>query len=269
MAVITREAAELLPPTRRSSVRQRELLSALVLKELKVKYKRSVLGVFWSLLTPIALTGIYLFVFVYVYKVPKPDFVLLLLSGLLPWNYFNISSIAATLSLVDSGPLIRKVYFPRHLLPISIVFSNLFNLLVGLVVLVVFLAFAGRPVWGQLHWLLFAVFLETFLLMGLALFLSISNVYFRDIQQLISILILTLFFATPVVYELSDVPQVFRNILLINPMTPVMEIYRSALFHARSPDLGLVMLGVVQAAGISVLGYGVFRRYSPFLAKEV
>lgn len=263
-------ASELRSPTERAGlVRGSEILRALVAKELKVKYKRSVLGFFWSLITPLALTGIYLFVFVYIYQIPKKDYIIILLSGLLPWNFFNMTILAATSCLVDNGPLIRKVYFPRVLLPLATVFSNLFNFLIALLMLVAVVIISGRPVWTQLHWLILAVVLQTVLCAGLAQFLSISDVYFRDIQQLISILILVLFFATPIVYEFADVPQGFAPFIIANPLTPIMEMYRAALVHTRPPQLWMVGLGVGQVAVVWAVGQWLFSRLSPNLAKEV
>lgn len=259
----------LFPPDRRKLVATPELLRALVIKELKIKYKRSVLGFLWSLITPIALTGVYLFLFVYVKKVGDDDFVLFLLSGLLPWHFFNMSILASTVSLVENGSLIRKVYFPRVLLPISTVLANLINFLMGLGLLAVVLVISGRPVYANLHWLLLAIAMETALCVGLALLLSIGNVYFRDIQQMISILMMTLFFATPIVYRLSEVPRQFRPVILANPLSAVIETYRAALFDGRAPDLSVVAIGLGEIALVLALGYFVFKKIGPHLAKEV
>lgn len=259
-------------PDERPLVGTSELLRALVSKELKVKYKRSALGFLWSLITPIALTAIYLFVFVYVYKVPKRDFILFLLSGLLPWHYFNMSVLAATNSFVENGPLIRKVYFPRQLLPISIVIANLINFLIGLSVLMVVVLVVGKPFWSQAHWLVGAVLLETLILVGFTLILSLGNVYFRDIQQLISILMLVFFFATPVVYEFSQLdglPAWLRWTVMANPLSAVMEMYRAALFRIAPPRIDVVLLGVAEAFGILAIGGALFKRFGPHLAKEV
>lgn len=264
------DSEALAPPTSRRLVRPIEVLRALVTKELKVKYKRSVLGFAWSLVTPLALTAIYLFVFVHVYQVPRKDFVLFLLVGLLPWNYFNLSILSATTSLVDNGPLIRKVYFPRFLLPSSNVFANLINFLAGMAVLLVILIIAGRPVWISVHWLIAAIVIETILCLGLAMFLSIANVHFRDIGQLISILILVLFFATPIVYDLGDIDrQVFRTILLANPLTGIMQTYRSALYAPSTPNLSYLGLAVIESLFVFGIGWLVFGRFSREVAKEV
>lgn len=260
----------LAPPTSRRLVRPIEVLWALVTKELKVKYKRSVLGFAWSLVTPLALAAIYLFVFVHVYQVPRKDFVLFLLVGLLPWNYFNLSVLSATTSLVENGPLIRKVYFPRFLLPCSNVLANLINFLAGMGLLIILLVMRGRPVWISLHWLIAAIVVETILCFGVALFLSITNVHFRDIGQLISIIILVLFFATPIVYDLSDIDQdLFRTILLMNPLTGIIQTYRSALYQPSVPNLGHFGLAIAETFLIFGLGALVFWRFSREVAKEV
>ena len=256
-------------PGSRSLVGWTELLRALVLKELKVKYKRSLLGFFWSLVTPLALTGVYLFVFIYVYKVPQKDFILFLLSGLLPWNFFNMSLLSATNSIVENGPIIRKLYFPRLLVPISAVLANLITLLFAMGLFSVILMITGRPLWTRLHILVLAIVLETLLISGLALSLSVWNVYFRDIQQLISIVITVVFFATPVVYDLSRVPARFKPFILANPMAAVLELFRAALLTGRMPPNSVILLGIGEIAAIMMLGLTIFHRLGPHLAKEV
>lgn len=259
----------LYPPGKRSLVGAGEILRALVSKELKVKYKRSVLGFFWSLVTPLALTGIYLFVFVYVYRVPQKDFILFLLSGLLPWQYFNTGLVAATNSIIDNAPMVRKVYFPRVLVPASTVASNLINFLMGLGLLIVIVLATGRPLWLYLHWLILAVLLETMLCFGAGLALCVWNVYLRDIRQIINILLLVLFFATPIVYDLTLVPERFRLLLLANPLTSIMHLYRAALFESSNPGASVVLLGIAQAALVLAFGWLTFHRYSPELPKEI
>jgi lipopolysaccharide transport system permease protein len=263
------DTKELQLPGTRSLVGWTELLRALVLKELKVKYKRSLLGFFWSLVTPIALTGVYLFVFIYVYKVPQKDFILFLLSGLLPWNFFNMSLLSATNSIVENGPIIRKLYFPRLLVPLSAVFANLITLLFAMGLFSVVLMLTGRPLWTHLHLLVLAIVLETLLVSGLALSLSVWNVYLRDIQQLISIVITVVFFATPVVYDLSRVPSRFKPFILANPMAAILELFRAALFTGRMPSASVVLLGIGEIVGLMALGLIVFQRLGPHLAKEV
>ncbi|MBW3589231.1 MAG: ABC transporter permease [Actinobacteria bacterium] len=246
-----------------------EILRVLVLKELKVKYKRSILGFLWSLVTPIALAAVYLFVFVYVYKVGQEDYVKFLLAGILPWHAFNLSLLAGTTSFVDNGPTIRKVYFPRILLPVSIIIANMVNFLMVLALFSLVVVITGFPLWLHFHWVVLALLLQSLLSVGVVLTLSVWNVYLRDIQQLISIFLMVLFFATPIVYDLSLVPTAFRPFILANPLTSVMQMYRAGLVTGVAPDLGVILLGALESLVILALGYWVFARLSPHLAKEV
>lgn len=260
---------ELQPPTRRTLVSSREVLAALISKELRVKYKRSLLGFMWSLVTPLALATVYLFVFKYVYKVGQKDFVLFLLTGLLPWQFFNMATMAATNSLVDNAPLIRKVYFPRILLPVASVGANLLNFLSGLALLAVIVSVSGRPIYKSLHWLVAAVLLEAALCLGIALILSVWNVYFRDIAQVIGIFLLVAFFLTPIVYPVDIVPEAFRFLIVINPLAAIMQAYRAALFEPGSGDVGLLAIGAAETLAILGLGLLEFRRLSPRIVKEL
>lgn len=261
--------ASLSPPGLRSLVGSWEILRALIVKELKIKYKRSILGFLWSLINPVLLTVVYVFVFVHVYKVKTNEFILFLLSGMLPWQFFNMGLIAATSSLIDSAHLIRKVYFPRLLVPAATVGANLINFLMALGLLLIVVVVRGREVWLHLHWLMYAILLETALCLGLGLFLSVANVYVRDIKQIMSIMLTALFFATPIVYELDRVPAAFRPLIIANPLTSVMEIYRSALFYSSPPRLWVVALGTAEVAVALAFGYWVFSRQAPRLAKQV
>jgi ABC-type polysaccharide/polyol phosphate export permease len=263
------QATELHAPGKRSLVGAPDVLRALIRKELKVKYKRSLLGFLWSLITPVAMTGIYLFVFVYVYRVPQEDFIFFLLTGLLPWHFFNLSLLAGTTSLVDNSPIIRKVLFPRHLVPISAVGANLINFLVALGFLIVVLMLSGRPVLTQFHWILVALVLETALCIAAVLTLSIANVYFRDIRQLISLMLIGLFFATPIVYDISLVPESFRVLIYINPLAAVIEAYHGALFRVATPDLTVIAIGFGEILLLLAIGIWTFRKFGPQLPKEL
>jgi lipopolysaccharide transport system permease protein len=260
---------QLLPPSHRRLVGASEILRVLIRKELKVKYKRSALGFLWSFVTPLALTGIYLFVFEYVYQVARDNYLLFLLSGILPWNFFQLSITTGTDSLVRNAPLIRKVFFPRQLLPISVICANLITFLAGFGALIVLVAISGRPVFQQLHWVVIAVVLQTVLAVGVVGVVSVWNVYLRDIAQLIGIFMTILFFGTPIVYSLDQVPDKFVPLILANPLSPIMEIYQAALFRAEAPNLDLVALAAAETAVILVVGVAVFRRHAPLLPKEL
>ena len=265
---LSRASSDLRPPSQHRSVGSFEIFRALVTKELRVKYKRSVLGFVWSLVTPLALTAVYTFVFVYVHPVGKDGFILFLLTGLLPWQFFSMGLVAATGSFVENAPMVRKVAFPRFLVPLSTVGANLVNLLMGLVVLLPIVLASGRPIWLTLHWLLLAIAMETLLCVALSLALSVCNVYLRDIGQLINIMMIVFFFATPIVYELREVSK-FEAIVRANPMTAVMETFHAALFHVGAPDTAVLLQGLGEIILIFMLGVFVFAKLAPAIAKDL
>ncbi len=244
-------------------------LRALVVKELKLKYKRSALGFLWSLLTPVALMCVYLFVFGRVFDAPQSDYGLFLLCGLVPWHFFSVATMAATTSLVAESGFIRRIHFPRILVPASTVAANLVHLVVALACLMVVLVVTGRAPWLDLHWLVLAVAMETALCLGVAFALSVWNVRLRDIGQLMAIFVVVLFFATPVVYELSQVPDGYRPLVLANPLTMIMETYRTALFERPGPPAGELLLAVGEIVLILGLGYLAFARRSRELVKDL
>lgn len=246
-----------------------DALRELVRKDLKLKYKRSVLGFLWSLLTPVALMCIYLFVFGRVFDAPQRDYALFLLCGLVPWHFFSLGLLAATNSILVESALIRRINFPRALVPAASVLANLIHFLVALACLLVLVAAMGRSPWLELHWLGLAVVLETALCLGVGLALSVWNVRLRDIGQLMAIFVVVLFFATPVVYELSQVPDAYRPLSLANPLTMIMETYRSALFEGPGPETGPLLISIGETALLLTFGYWLFSRRSPELVKEL
>jgi len=260
---------ELRPPGSRRLVHWSELLIALARKDLKIRYKRSFLGFFWSMLNPILLTGIYLFVFIYVYRVKQPDFVLFLLSGLLPWQFFNMTILEAPNSMVNNAPLIRKFAFPKILIPTATVLANLLNFVLLLGLFSVIVTVLGRPIWRHFHWIILAILIEATLAVGCSLILSIGNVYLRDVRYIISFLTMVAFFATPIVYPLSRVPERFRPIILANPMTSIIGLYRAGFYNSKPPGPLLIGLGLLETLAILGLGLLIFRRFAPTLAKEV
>ena len=257
------------PPGAVSLCIHAEMLRALVVKQLKLKYKRSILGFGWSLATPVALMGIYLFVFGVVFENDREDFPLFLLTGLLPWQFFTLALLGGTISLVENAPLVRNVSFPRFLLPLAPVVASLVNFVVALGLLAVLVVALGRPLWLNLHWLLLAIVLETLLVAGIVLALCVWDVHFRDIEQLIALLTPLLFFATPIVYDLSQVPSEYRPFVVANPLTGVMEAFHAALFDSSAPDLWPVVVAAGETAVVLALGSWIFMRAATRLAKEV
>ncbi len=261
----------------------RELFVNLTLRELRGKYKRSVLGWTWSLLNPLATMVIFTMVFRFFLKVQiEPGdpsglhvFAIFLLCGLLPWNLLANGMSGSMGALIANSNLIKKVFFPREILVASNIASWVVSFLLELGVLAVVLVVAGNFVLPWLVPTLGLVIVQTMFVVGLGLLVSVLNVYFRDVQHLIGILLQIWFYATPIVYPitvvrdaLDDHPALF-TVYKLNPMVRFVEAYRDCLYDLRFPALldSLYLVGV--SAATLALGVFVFSKLEPKLAEEL
>ncbi len=269
-------------------VQSRELLTNLTLRELRGKYKRSILGWTWSLLNPISLMVIYTVVFGLLFGAQidpgqnsgLDSFPIWLMCGLLPWNFVSQSLSGAMATVIGNAGLIKKVYFPRELLPFSLVLSLDVSFLIEMAVLLAFIAVLGSSVVGVLPWLVPALLLVVALTAyaaGLGLILAVANVYFRDVQYLFGILLNLWFYSTPVVYPISLVEN-FANshnapwlltVYKANPMVEYVGIFRSLLYDWTAPGLSSTLYVLVWSVGIFVAGLWIFRRFEGRLAEEL
>jgi lipopolysaccharide transport system permease protein len=264
----------------------RELAINLTLRELRGRYKRTVLGWTWSLLNPLATLLIYWLVFGYFLKVEPPvgkpsgldSFALFLVCGLVVWNFFSNGVNAGLGSLVGNGNLIKKVYFPRELLVVAAVASNVVTMLIELGVLMVILLIAGNMVIPWIPVVLALVVIETMFVFGAALVFSVSNVYFRDMQHLVAIALQVLFYMTPIVYPLSYVPDTatvggitipLADIYNLNPLVVFVGTFRDVMYDLRWPPLLEVGYLVGWSVGLIAFGMWVFSRLDGKLAEEV
>ena len=253
----------------------RELLYSLTKKELKVKYRGSVLGFFWSLLNPVLIMLVYSFVFSIVLRQGTKEFAIFLICALLPFNFFSNSVNYGAGSIISNANLVKKIYFPKEIIPLSIVFANLINFFLELVVLFVVLAIFGYKFYMYLYILPILILVQIFLVAGFSLLISSLNVFFRDLGHLISIIMMVWFFATPIIYPLNMVPEKFRFILQINPMAVFATYYRDIFYYVKYPEglyfpsicIILICLGIT--FGIFFLGYFVFKKLEPRFAEEV
>jgi len=255
----------------------RELLVNLTLRELRGKYKRSVLGWTWSLLNPLATMAIFTVVFAYFLKVQAPPgdpsgldvFALYLLCGLLPWNFLSNGISGSMGALLGNSNLIKKVYFPREVLVIANVASWVVSLLIEMAVLAVVLMAFGNFVLPWLPAVLALVLIQTAFVVGLGLMFSVLNVYFRDVQHFVAILLQLWFYGTPIVYPLTYVPDNVRFVYGLNPMVRFVEAYRDCLYDLRLPPLLDWAYLVVVASITLAAGWIVFMRLEPKLAEEI
>lgn len=253
-------------------VRYRLLIQSLVSRELKARYRGSVLGFFWSFVNPLLLLLTYGVVFTYmlpVRKSPSLDpYFLFLFCGILPWTWFNASLLESASVLIAGGNLIKKVLFPAEVLPVVTVLANLAHFVLGLPILVLFLAWEGRLSPSALL-LVLPLGVQLVLTLGLALTVSALTVHFRDIQNILSHLLHLWFFASPVLYFYGDVQGRFRTLLRLNPMAHLLVSYQQMLFAGRFDHWkGLAATGIA-ALLVFALGAFLFERLRDTLAEEV
>jgi lipopolysaccharide transport system permease protein len=258
-------------------IRYRELFGNLFRRDVQAKYRGSVLGVAWTLANPVLLMAVYLLVFSVLWKTPfgsTGHYALFLLVGLAAWIFFATSVQSASRSMLDNANLIRKTRFPRQLVPLSIVATQLISFAVMLVGLIV-LNFALLPRVRGTEWLAIPIALGVVALAsGIALALASLDVLFRDIEFLVAALLLPLFFLTPVLYPLSS-PNISQHhkvvdaIHWLNPLSPAIEALRDPLFYGRLPRAADVIYVAVAAVVALALGAFVFTRVDDEIAVEV
>lgn len=250
--------------------RYRELLYNLVARDLKVRYKNSVIGVFWSLLNPLAMSAIFTFVFTVLMPSGLPRYALYVLIGLLAWNWTVGAVVGGAQSVVAHGHLVRKVYFPAEVLPISTVISNLVNFLFALIPLFLLMFTLGQVPGPQLILLPVAIVTQLLFLSGLALAASALNVPFRDTAAVLDVLMLGWFFLTPVFYRVEDLAGDWSRLMyIVNPLASIIANYRILLYYNTWPDPLFMVRTFVQALAVLAAGYLVFGLLRDRLPEEV
>jgi ABC-type polysaccharide/polyol phosphate export permease len=255
--------------------RYRGLISSLVARDLKARYRGSVLGFFWSFVNPLLLLSIYTFVFAYIMKNDEKmtqPYAVFMFCGLLPWTWFSTSLLEASGSLISGGNLIKKVLFPAEILPIVAVLANMVHFFLGLLILAAFMVgFHHAPDWWQLPWFIVIVAVQLVLTVGLSLVLSALTVHFRDIRDLLANLLTFWFFATPIIYSYQmDGVKDFLWLFRLNPFFHLAVSYQEILFFPG--DFGhrwsLLLLGGCSVV-LFIAGYWLFDRLRDSFAEVV
>lgn len=262
----------------------RELMRNLVVRDLKVRYRNSALGVLWSLGNPLLMMVVFTFVFTVMTRYSTVEkFPVFVLCGILPWNFFSASVIGSIRSIVDNAPLVGKVYFPRSILPVSLVLANMINFLLALVVLFVFIIFFDIPLTGWVLLLPLVILVQVIFTAGVALILATVNVFYRDTQVIMEVLMQTWFFMTPILFPVEILPRnyelwgftfdVWRWVNILNPMASIIATYRVILYGVgyggAPPEIYFFMRTLLTSLGILGIGAIIFYRYSCTFAEEV
>jgi ABC-type polysaccharide/polyol phosphate export permease len=255
--------------------RYRGLIQSLVARELKARYRGSVLGFFWSFFNPLLLLLVYTFVFAYVLPGTHPadiePYALFLFCGLLPWTWFSSSLNESAGVLISGGNLIKKVLFPAEILPIVTVLANMVHFFLGLPILAAFLIYYQRPLQiEELVWFPVVVFVQLVLTAGFALLLSSLTVHFRDIRDILSNVLTLWFFATPIIYSMKGAPGLGKQVLNLNPFTHLAISYQEILFYVGGFGhwKWLVLTGALSVLWF-LFGYFIFDRLRDTFAEEV
>jgi homopolymeric O-antigen transport system permease protein len=259
----------------RNLLKYRGLIQSLVVRDLKARYRGSVLGFFWSFVNPLLLLLIYTFVFTVVLPGTHPKeiepYALFMFCGILPWTWFSSSLLEASGVLIAGGNLIKKVLFPAEVLPIVTVFANMVHFFLGLPILAVFLVYYRVPLdASQLAWFPLVVLTQLLLTLGLALIVSALTVHFRDLKDILSNLLTFWFFATPIIYPMSMAPGMGRTLLNLNPFTHLAVSYQEILFYDGPYGHWRWLLALlVASAALFLAGYFLFDRLRDSFAEEV
>jgi len=249
--------------------RYRDLLRSLVARDLRVKYKGSSLGFVWSLLHPLVMMAVYTIALRFIVRIPIENYPVFLLSGLLPWMFTSSALSGATGTIADNGSLVRKVAFPRAVLPLGAIASQFvqFVLAYGTVLLV--FAAAGLSRSPALVTVIPIALLQLAFTAGLGLMLATAYVYFRDTRHLFDVFLQVWFWLTPIVYSLSLVPAEYQRWFLLNPMALFVTAYRSAVLSQTFPDARLVAVLAAIAVTSLAAGLTVFVRFERRFAELV
>lgn len=258
----------------------RNLIYNLVVRDLKVRYRNSVLGIAWSWANPLLMMVVYTMVFSFLAgRSDLPHFHIFVLCALLPWNFFGNSVGGSMTSIVGNAHLIKKVYFPREILPLSIVLSNLVNFLIALPVFFALALFSGAPITKWALLLPIPILVQLIFSIGVCLFLATLNVFYRDTQIIMNVLMMAWFFVTPIFYPITQVPReaeilgITFDVQLwlrrLNPMASIISSYRDLLYRGAPTGLDFLLRTAITALVVLIVGYLVFLHYSPRFGEEV
>jgi lipopolysaccharide transport system permease protein len=255
----------------RSVWQYRELLYFLIWRDLKVRYKQAAIGAAWAILQPLVALVIFTTVFGYFAKLPSDGvpYPLFALAALLPWTYFAEALRRGATGLVDDSDLIRKIYFPRLVIPLAMVVAPAVDLAISFALLVALMAWYGIGPTGNIVFLPFFLLLSLGLALALGLWLGPINVRFRDIKHTLPFVIQVWMYASPVVYPTSMIPEQWRLLYSLNPMVGVIEGFRWALLDTSAPDFQVIGIGVLVVTGLLIGGIVYFRKMERFFADVI
>lgn len=248
----------------------REMMFSLIQKELRGKYKGSVLGFFWSLLIPLFQWLIYTMVFSIFFKNENiENFHMFLFVALIPWFFFSSSLSGGALTILQQKNLVQKIYFPRLVLPIAYTISYFINMLLSFIIVFLALFISGIGVNPGVLWYLPIIMLvELLMCIGVALLFSAMTVYFRDLEYILNIVTMAWMYLTPILYPVDMVPE-YESLLYLNPMTSVTVAYRDVLYYKQAPAMETLIYAVGWGLVVLVIGFVTFQKLQRHFVEEM
>ncbi|MCI5552661.1 MAG: ABC transporter permease [Tenericutes bacterium] len=248
----------------------RELLKTNVKKEIRGKYKGSFLGVLWSFVNPLLMVLVYAIVFPYIMRVQQDNYLIFLIVAIIPWNFFTTVIAQGSITVRTNGNIIKKVYFPREILPISVVVSGLVNFLISCLIIFIFLIGSGIGLSWYLLLLPVIAIIEFMLSLGIVFIVSSINIYVRDLEYIVNFIISLLFYATPVLYNINMFEGSWiAKLLMLNPMTHIINAYRDIMYYQTLPNMKYLSIVAFASFIIMIIGYKIFKKLEKGFAEEV
>lgn len=248
----------------------RQMIFSLVRKELRGRYKGSALGFLWTFINPLLQLCVYTFVFSIVMPNNIDKFYLYLFVGLIPWLFFSGSLTGGAASIINQKDMVKKIYFPREVMPIAYVTSNFVNMLLCFIVIFAVVIVTGvgiNPI--AICYLPIIMVVEYIMCLGGAMLTSALTVYFRDLEYILGIVTMAWMYFTPVVYSIDMVPERLRPFMNLNPMTPVIVAYRDVLYSKQVPHIRTLASGFILGCIVLILGCAVFQKLQRGFAEEL
>lgn len=247
----------------------RELLKTNVKKEIRGRYKNSILGVMWSFLNPLLQLAVYAVIFGALLAGGDPTYHIYICVALIPWTYFTTAITQSAFTIIGNGDIIKKVYFPREILPVSVVTSGAVNFVISTIIILAFVLVAGLGITKYILFYPIILLIQYVLLLGISFFVSSITVYFRDLEHIIGVILMAAFYGTPIVYKLEQLPPNLQVMMQINPMTHLINAYRDIFYYRQMPNLKALGLLAVISVVLTIIGYFVFKKLQKGFAEEL
>lgn len=248
----------------------RTMIGSLIKRDLRGRYKGSILGFAWTFLNPLLQLAVYTIVFSNIMRAGIEDYYLFLFVALIPWIFFGTSVSGGATCIISQKDMVKKIYFPREVLPIAHVTCQLVNMLFSFVVIAIVLILSGHGFdLFALVFLPIIILAEYMLAISIALIVSALTVFFRDLEHMLSIIVMAWQFLTPVMYSIDMVPKNFRKVFYLNPMTPIIEAYRNIFYYKVAPEIHTLIHGFLLSLALLVIGWFLFGKMQKHFAEEM